>query len=89
MRPVRLVAQDTALSRRRHGFDSRTGRQYFQSLSAPCNFAARPETSIKLNHCPANTRKQHFYYLALRIALLVRDSLDVGVHSDFQSSVTQ
>ena len=26
--PVRLVAQDTALSRRRHGFDSRTGRQY-------------------------------------------------------------
>ena len=41
------------------------------------------------SHCPANARKQHFYNLGLSFPLLVRDSLDVGVHGDFQSSVTE
>ena len=37
VRPVRLVAQDTALSTRRHGFDSRTGRQTLStSYSGDC-----------------------------------------------------
>src|SRR6266849_8866870 len=52
-------------------------------------FRRASETSIKLNHCPANARKQHFYNLALRVALLIRHSLNVSVHGDLQSSVTE
>ena len=50
-------------------------------------FAARPETSINLTHCPANARKQHLYNLALRVALLIRHSLNVSVHGDFRRGV--
>jgi Arc/MetJ family transcription regulator len=32
--------------------------------------------------------KKHFYNLALRVALLIRDSLNVRVYGDLQSSVT-
>ncbi len=46
-----------------------------------CHFAARPETSINLTHGPANARKQHLYNLALRVALLIRHTRDVGVRS--------
>src|SRR2546429_2666045 len=36
-----------SLSRRRHGFDSRTGRQILKNLRASRDFSADPETSIK------------------------------------------
>ena len=41
------------------------------------HIAARPETSIKLTHCRADPRKQHLYNFALRVALLIRQSLNV------------
>jgi len=62
------------------------GRQFFQSLTSSYH-SPRVQNVHNLTHCPASARKEHLYNLALRVALLIRHSLDVHVHGSTSGTV--